>query len=88
MSKIHLKDSPEPLFVNGNSFLLANCGARIERPQLAFLWDDQRMECSPELDGLRVCRKCRMLEFDHRYIYGIVQGEVATQLQEQRRLTK
>lgn len=77
MTKIHLKDSPEPLFVDGNSYLLANCGTKIERPSLAFLWDDQHMGCEPELDGLRVCRKCRMLEFDHRYIYGLVAGEEA-----------
>lgn len=74
-AKVHLKDSPEPIVIEAAHMLVANCGAEVQIPRMAFIWDEQEMGENLELNSLRVCRKCLDLEFDHRYIYGIVRGD-------------
>ena len=71
--KVHFLDVPEPNLKEGAN-LVANCGATISSAVFAMKFDFDLGEIS-EWNALRVCQDCMELEPNHRFIYGLVNGE-------------
>jgi hypothetical protein len=75
MPKVHFKDVPEPDLKEGSD-LTANCGAIIKNAQFAMKFDFDLGDIV-DWNTLRVCQECLELEFDHRFIYGLISGQEA-----------
>lgn len=70
--KVHFKDVPEPILKEGSE-LTANCGAVIKNAQFAMKFDFDLGDIV-DWNTLLVCGECLELEFDHRFIYGLIEG--------------
>jgi len=75
--RVHFKDCDTPDLKEGSE-LTANCGAVVRNAVFAMKFDFDLGEIS-EWNSLRICRECRDLEFDHRFVYGICNGQESKQ---------
>ena len=77
MATIHTISCDLPLALTANAaHAVADCGKQIEKPQIAFLWDQQLMDSCVEW-APNVCRKCRIASDSKpsHYVYGVARGQ-------------
>lgn len=77
--KVHFLDVPEPTVKEGSE-LTANCGAVIRNAVFAMQFDFDLGDIV-EWNQLLCCSRCLEIEFDHRFIFGLISGEESRHLE-------
>lgn len=72
--RIHLLDTPEP--AKAGHTLTANCGVEVQKAEFAFFAEGDARDSLQRL-SLYCCAKCYKRPLTNRYIYGIVDGQLA-----------